>query len=162
VPAVQGAGRNRVEELEGAHHGAGGQQVQPQAPARHGVDAGDVVLREFMEDIALRPGGLEAQHGGLRAAHIGLGQHGGPDGTDGRGLEQAPAARSGRFVDHAFLPGAARHRTGCTTGRRGLPPVRDITGRRRTGNGFERPARRSPCKRERGRRYFVTKAFSTT
>ena len=58
---------HRIQQLEGRHHGAGGQHVDLEAAARHVVDLLGVVERVFVEDVLGRPGALASQGHGLRA-----------------------------------------------------------------------------------------------
>ena len=95
MAAIERAGRDRVNQLEGADHGAGGQEFHAQPAAGQRVHAGHVVIGEFVEDVALRPGGLEAQGRGLRAADARRGQHRGAGGGHGACLEKAAASGPG-------------------------------------------------------------------
>ena len=63
VAAVQRALGHRVEQAEGRHHRAGGQDLDLQFAAGHVVDLLGEVERVLVEDVLRRPGALEAQAG---------------------------------------------------------------------------------------------------
>ena len=70
MAAVERAGDHRILHFERLGDRAGGEQVELQPAARHFVDAVDIVLRIFVEDVLRRPGALElADDGVLRPDH---------------------------------------------------------------------------------------------
>ena len=71
MAAVERSGDDRVLKLQRADDGAGGQQVQLQTAARKAIDDVDIVLGEFMEDVARRPRALKPHGDGLGAGDIG-------------------------------------------------------------------------------------------
>ena len=96
MAAIKRPGADRIQQLEGANHGAGGEQFKTQPPPRHIIHATGEIAGEFMENIALRPGGLEAQRRGLRTADIGGGEDGNTrPGGGGRLQKTAPRGRFG-------------------------------------------------------------------
>ena len=105
MAAIQRPGADRIQKLEGANHGAGGEQFKAEPPARHVIHAADEIAGKFMENVALRPGGLEAQRCGLRTADIGGGEDGNtrPSG-DSRLQKTAPRGRFGVGTGHLLLP----------------------------------------------------------
>ena len=105
MAAIKRAGADRIQKLEGANHGAGGEQFKTQAPARHIIHAADEVASEFMEDVALRPGGLEAERGSLRPADIGGGKNSNTRPGGGSRLQKtAPRGRRSVGTGHLLLP----------------------------------------------------------
>ena len=60
VAAVEHALRDRVEQAEGGHHGAGRQHLDLEVAAGHVVDLLGVIQRVFVENVLRRPGALPA------------------------------------------------------------------------------------------------------
>jgi hypothetical protein len=160
VPAIERAGGDRVDQLEGADHRAGGEQFHAHPPAGHGVHAADEVAGEFVEDVALRPGRLEPPGHGLRAADAGRCQDGCGGGARRGGLQESTTCRHWRLgLGHAVLPDGRSHLLGrsgtCCDCKAHMRPTWQV----QPNSCGIRPAT-SFSVRPRG--YFVTKAFSTT
>ena len=92
VGGVDLAAMDAVEHLERMHHGAADQVVDLQPPARHVVDALDVVLRHLVEDVLGAPRALHLQGGGLGARDL---RHRDRGRAGYRSSEQELAAGSG-------------------------------------------------------------------
>ena len=88
MAAVQRAFGDSLEQAEGRHHRTGGQHFNLQVAAGHVIDLLGVVCGVLVEDVLGGPSALPA-HGDR--AGLGLGDHGGGQGTGGNGhaFEQA-------------------------------------------------------------------------
>ena len=99
MTAVERSGDHRVLHFEGLGHRARRQKVELQPAAGHRVDAGDIVLREFVEDVLRRPGALELEDDRLlRLGDLRHGDRRRAGHRRGAGLQKFPPRRNFGFA----------------------------------------------------------------
>ena len=118
MAAVQRALGNRVEQLEGLDHGAGGQHLDLEASAGHVIHLLGEVHGVLVEDVLRRPGGLPAHRDrGLRDGNHRESRGNGADTAGGGGGQELAAGGlllgllavgHGCFLLNSYWPAAAR------------------------------------------------------